>query len=98
MWRVLVLEGVPRLLRSLVTASIKRGIPQPMHGRTLKLYRDSRSWKERLGLRSVDSPCVVLIDAAGTVRWLRAAVVSRPLLTELQEAVERLLAQPVSPR
>lgn len=91
-WRVLVLEDVPPLLRGFVTGSIKRSIPQSMHIRSLKLYRDAVAWKQRLGMQSVENPCVVLLDAAGKVRWLKSGPADGALLAGLQDRVDDLRA------
>jgi hypothetical protein len=73
-FRVLVLGGVPRILRGLVTAGIRRGMPASLHDTTLKLFTDEDAWRARLGVREDDDPHLVLLDRQSRVRWLYAGV------------------------
>ncbi len=97
LWRVMMLEDVPRVLRGMVVGSIERGIPQPMHARTLKVFRDSAEWKRRLGLRSVDDPVVVLVDGERRIRRLRSGAYDAAEIADFQKGVEEILAPKPSP-
>jgi hypothetical protein len=64
------LESVPRLLRGSVRYMIKRGVPPSLRERMLILDRDEATWRERLGVKSAARSYAVLVDSAGSVRWM----------------------------
>ena len=84
-YRILVLGGVPRLLRWLVVGGIEKGMPAVLHDTTVKLFADEDAWKARLGVRAEDDPHLVLLDTEGAIRWLHSGAcddAGRALLAE----------------
>jgi hypothetical protein len=92
-YRILVLGGIPRLLRGFVVAGIKKGMPPSLHHTTLKLFGDQESWKARLGVRSSDDPQLVILDREGSVRWLHAGPCDDDAVQRLVEQLRTLNAE-----
>lgn len=84
-YRVLMLQGVPRLLRGLVVSGIKKGIPAPLHATTIKVFDSDQVWKERLDVRSTDLPHVVVFDTEGRLRAVRAGGCDESTLAWVRE-------------
>lgn len=66
-----VLEDAPRLLRGVITGGIKRSIPKPGHDRFLVFYKGQKELKQVAGFdpKSPDDAYLVIVDAAGNVKW-----------------------------
>ena len=92
-YRILVLGGVPRILRGLVIAGIKKGMPASLHDTTVKLFTDEDSWKARLGVRSPDEPHLLILDREGKVRWLYAGTCDDASVRLLAEQLRSLAPQ-----
>jgi hypothetical protein len=92
-YRILVLEGVPRILRGLVIAGIKKGMPAALHGTTVKLFAQEDSWKVRLGVRSRDDPYLLILDRESQVRWLYAGACDDAGVRQLAEQLRGLRSE-----
>jgi hypothetical protein len=92
-YRILVLEGVPRLLRGLVIAGIKKGIPAPLHDSAVKLFAHEDSWKLRLGVRSRDDPYLLILDRESQVRWLYTGACDDAGVQQLVEQLKNLASE-----
>jgi hypothetical protein len=69
-YTIIFLETVPKLFRSIAVSAIKNEIPVRMHDRTILLYRDEGSWKQRLRLGDESHACVTLVRANGEIQWM----------------------------
>lgn len=67
---VLMLEGLPRLMRGMISGQIKKDFPPARQQRALPVYKDEAAWKERLEVKDARVPHLVLLDGAGAIRWL----------------------------
>jgi hypothetical protein len=81
---VMFLQGVPRLLRGLVSSGIKKGIPKNKYPNFLRVYKDEKLWKDWLQVIKEDNPYVVLLDGAGKILWLTSDQFSESLFSELK--------------
>ena len=95
---ILMLGEVPRIIRGLVVAAIKRGMPAAVHDRTVKMFTDEDAWRARLGVQSADDPHLVLVDRAGRIRWLYSGACDGVGEQRLREQLSGLLAEKDSPR
>lgn len=69
-YTIVFLEGVPRLLRNMVASEIKSAMPTELQDRTILLYQDENSWKQRLQLADESHACVTLLRANGEIQWM----------------------------
>ena len=86
-YTIIFLESVPRLLRSMVVSGIKSGMPPVMQDRTILLYWDERSWKQRLQLADESHACVTLIRANGEIQWMNSESFSDARYSELTKQI-----------
>jgi hypothetical protein len=64
-----VLEHVPRLMRGMVSHSIKGSIPQNEHDRFLLVYHGEKALKQAAGFEQPDDAYVLVIEGIGKIRW-----------------------------
>lgn len=88
---VMFLEGVPRLLRGLVSSGIKKGIPTRMYPFLLRVYKNEKLWKERLNVSNDDDAYSVLLDSSGKVLWMNTAPFSENQFNELLDKTKENL-------
>lgn len=87
---IVVLEAVPRLVRSVAVSGVKGNMPQALWPATILLFKDEALWKERLAV-SVDSHCyIVLLDDAAHISWMSSGPFTEKEYAELQRALARL--------
>jgi len=68
-WSIAVLEDVPRLIRGMVTRSIKSGIPTVQHDHFVLVHNGEKQLKQAAGFSRPDDAYLLVIDGAGTIRW-----------------------------
>lgn len=68
-WSISVLEDVPRLMRGMVSHSIKGSIPREEHDRFLLVYHGEKELKQAAGFDRPEDAYVLAIDASGAVLW-----------------------------
>ena len=90
-YSVMFLEGVPRLLRGMVSSGIKKGFPKSKHSQALLIYKDEKLWKERLGVLKEDDPYLALLDSSGKILWLHTGQFSENHFSELNDEIQRKL-------
>jgi hypothetical protein len=83
-FRVIVLESVPKLFRSMAISGIKNGVPQALWEKTILLYHDEEAWKKRLGVSSDKHSYVLLLDGEGRLRWISSGAFSQAEFGELK--------------
>lgn len=70
LFRVIMLEAVPKLFRGMAVSGIKSGLPQSLWDTAILSYTDENLWKERLAVTSDKHSYVVLLDGGNRVCWL----------------------------
>ena len=68
-WSIAILEDVPRLMRGMVSHSIKGSIPQDEHDRFLLVYHGEKALKQAAGFEQPDDAYVLVIDGSGKIGW-----------------------------
>ena len=68
-WSIAVLEDVPRLMRGMVSHSIKSSIRKEQYDRFLLVYHGEQELKQVAGFDRPDDAYLLVIDRAGAVRW-----------------------------
>jgi len=68
-WSIAVLEDVPRLVRGMVSHSIKSSIPKEQYDRFLLVYHGEKELKQAAGFEQPDDAYLLVIDRVGVVRW-----------------------------
>src|SRR5215469_12808367 len=68
-WSIAVLEDVPRLMRGMVSHSIKSGIPKEQYDRFLLVYHGEKELKQVAGFDHSDDAYLLVIDSSGAIRW-----------------------------
>jgi hypothetical protein len=64
-----VLEGVPSLLRGMIKAGIRNGMPVASRDHMLTTVSSEAAWKKFAGVSDSKVPYLVLLDGTGHVRW-----------------------------
>ena len=88
-FRVIFLESVPKLFRSMAVSGIRGGIPHELWDRTLMVYADEDAWKSRLAVTSDKHSYVVMLDGYGRVRWMSTRPFNEAEYAEMRKALGR---------
>ena len=85
---VMVLDGVPGFVRSMIVKQVKSGVPRERHERFLVVSDDISAWRNLLDVKDEDAAYVALLNSKGAVVWrYRGAlddVAYRELLAHLE--------------
>jgi hypothetical protein len=68
-WSISVLEDVPRLMRGMVSHSIKGSIAREQHDRFLLVYHGEKELKQAAGFDRPEDAYVLAIDGSGAIQW-----------------------------
>lgn len=68
-WSIVVLEDVPRLMRGMVSHSVKGSIPQAQHDRCLLVNHGEKELKHAVGFDRPEDAYVLVTDSAGSIQW-----------------------------
>jgi hypothetical protein len=64
-----MLEGAPGWLRAAIKSSMRKGLSPAEQDNFVILVQDGKLWRSYFGVTADQDPYVVLLDAAGQVRW-----------------------------
>jgi hypothetical protein len=67
-WSIAVLEDVPRLIRGMVSHSMKSDVPKEQHDRFVLVYHGEKQLKQAAGFDRPDDAYLLVIDPAGDIR------------------------------
>lgn len=84
LWQVAVLDGAPRIVRGLILRGMRSDMPKELQAQTLLVYSDGEVWKKRLRFTSDKHAYVVVVDAAGKVKWMHHGVFEERKYEELK--------------
>jgi len=87
---IMLLEGVPRLIRGMVVSGIKSGMPPSIQDRAVALYKDEDLWKQRLNVGDDSRAYVLLLGPNGQIRWSNAGMFSYAAYAQLRTTVQTL--------
>ena len=68
-YRISVLEKVPRLVRGYVIGRIRKSIPEDLHDHYLLVLEQSETWEKTVSYDGSDDAFVLLVDAEHNVVW-----------------------------
>lgn len=93
-YSVSIIEDVPRLLRSFVVSSIRKGVPRALHERFLLISQQASEWKEMASYQAQrpDDAYLVLTNVAREVVWRVSGPVRE---TSLQSLARELKSQKI---
>ncbi len=94
-YQVPVLEGVPRLFRSLTESSIRKDSGEKYKDRVLMLYREEKEWRSRLGVADDKTAHIVVVDTTGRVVDRLSGAPSAALIERVRSALSG--SAPVNP-
>ncbi|MDP8980648.1 MAG: mitochondrial ATPase complex subunit ATP10 [Acidobacteriota bacterium] len=86
---LMMLESVPRILRGMVSSSIRKQVPPAMYDRFTLIFRDEEMWKQRLAAFDDRHAYVLLINDAARICWMGSGRFSDLAFQQLKEAVLR---------
>lgn len=66
---VMVLDGVPSLIRSTILRQVTSGVPKDRHERFLVVTEDVSTWRTFLNVHSEDVAYIVVLSSRGEVKW-----------------------------
>jgi predicted transcriptional regulator len=89
-WSIADLEGAPTLVRPMIRSSMRKATPKPLLDRSLILAKDEKAWKAAVGAKQDNLPVVVLLDAAGKVRWTYEGLFAGEAYLELKTKLDAL--------
>ena len=68
-YQAAMLESAPGLIRGMVTSSLRKQTTADAQDTFVVFTQDETLWRTYLGVTTDKDPYVVLIDAAGQIRW-----------------------------
>ncbi|SPE24838.1 conserved hypothetical protein [Candidatus Sulfopaludibacter sp. SbA3] len=68
-WNISVLEDVPRLVRGMVSHSIKSSVPENLRERFLLVYHGEKELKQAAAFSTPDDAYVLVLDKLGSIQW-----------------------------
>ncbi len=89
-YEMAMLASVPRLLRGWVVKKIGAEVPDRAKSRFLPLYDHEADWRAVTGYMKPDDAYVLVVDAAGVVRFRINGEVGTEAYIELKKRVEAL--------
>jgi hypothetical protein len=84
---IIFLEAVPRLIRGLVISKLSGTMPPGLQQHTLLVFHDEAEWQQRLDVHGKRGPSVLLLDAAGRLRWMYQGPYSRSTQDKLLQQI-----------
>lgn len=93
---IAMLAEVPGFMRSLVVRAIRHEVPDVVRPNFLPLTDHEDDWKHAAGYApdQPDAAYVLLVDAAGRIRWKTHLPFSSPQFTALKEAAQQVRETP----
>lgn len=88
-WSISVLEDVPRLMRGMVSHSIKGSIPREEHDRFLLVYHGEKELKQAAGFDRPEDAYVLAIKGSGAIEWRFHGPVTDAAMQEAAAALKK---------
>jgi hypothetical protein len=90
-FRIAVLESVPRLLRGFIRGRIEKNIPKEKRDSFVLLFQGEAEWKALVQFAGPDDAYLVVLDANGGVRWVGHGEPAPGGVADLKAQVDSLL-------
>ena len=86
---LVMLDRVPRLLRSFVLHEIRKDVATPFQSRFLIITSDDQQWRKLAGVQSMQDAYLLVVDGQGFLRWRSHESFSVVALARTREALRR---------
>lgn len=90
-YSAIFLESVPRLFRGFVISGIKKGIPKDKHSNAIRVTKDEKLWKERMGVSNNDVAYLILLDRSGKIIWMHGERFNDRDFAHLKEQIDHAM-------
>lgn len=91
-YQVPMIGGFGRLAKPFITGGMRKETPPQFHGNAVTVFGGVGPWKARLGVKDDGLAYLVLLDRAGTIRWLHTGPFDPAKAAEFDDHVRALLA------
>lgn len=68
-YNVAELQDAPKLVRGMIRHGMRGNVPQNEQDSFVLLYQDEDVWKKLADVSDADDAYILLVDAAGNIRW-----------------------------
>jgi hypothetical protein len=85
-----VLESVPRMMRGMVTRSIRNGTAPEMREHFLPIFEKEDEWKKLVKFSGPEDAYVVVLDREGRVAWLGNGKWTEQVFGAMRNVAEKL--------
>lgn len=68
-YEIPMIGGMARLGKWFIDSGMRRGTPKGDYDNVITVYGGTEPWKQRLGVKAVDSAYLVVLDQKGHVAW-----------------------------
>ena len=96
-FRIAVLESVPRLLRGFIRGRIEKNIPKEKRDSFVLLFHGEAEWKALVQFAGPDDAYLVVLDANGGIRWVGHGNPDAAGTADLKAQVDSLMRRRPSP-
>ena len=94
LYQLPVLEDVPRFIRGMVIAGMKKGIRTDMGDHFVPVLQGEAELKRLVSYKEADDAYLVTLDSAGQIVQQRHGAVSDPVYAQLRAEIQSLLDRP----
>ncbi len=93
-YEIPMIGGMARLGKWFIDSGMRKGTPLSDQENVITVYRDTDSWKQRVGFESPDTAYLVLIDKRAIVRWRHSGAFDEDAYRDLSMHMAALLREP----
>jgi hypothetical protein len=87
-----MLESVPRMIRGMVTRSIRNDTAPEMKEHMLPIFEKEKEWKSLVKFSAADDAYLLVLDGQGKVAWFGNGIWTPEAFRTLRTVVAKLLA------
>jgi ATP10 protein len=88
-----MLAGAPKMLRGMIVKSMGKSVPPGRKAHFLPLMEGEPAWRAAAHYDKPDDAYVMLVDAAGTVRWQTEGDATDAAYSEMKKNLDTVAAQ-----
>ena len=97
LYRVAMLESVPRLLRGFIRGRIEKNVPKEKRDGFVLLFHGEAEWKALVHFAGPDDAYLVVLDVNGGIRWVGHGNPDAAGTADLKAQVDSIMLQGPSP-
>jgi hypothetical protein len=91
LYQLAVLEAVPRMFRSMIISSIRKGIPEDQRPNFLPVVHNEAELQKLVGFKEADDAYIIVLDRSGKVAYQTHSASVDPAYVEFRSALAELL-------